>query len=107
VNTLIHQAASTLVGSNAANGTAALWLEKETRKLYGTATKIGASFPVRLFSDSRLRIEQGVEWIIHCLTPTCNEQLAHYVAVDSSDLNSLLQDSYMELFETFFQDCPR
>ena len=48
-------------------------------------------------------MRQGVEWVVHSLTPTCNEQLAHFVAEDSQQLNGLLEASYQELFETFYR----
>jgi hypothetical protein len=59
VNAEIHAAASCPVEASSGETVAtALWLEKETRKLYGTATKIGSCFPVRLFPESKLKAEQ-------------------------------------------------
>ncbi len=79
------------------------WLEQETKNIYGTASKIGSCFPVRLDPKSEFTVQQGVEWILHTLTPTCNSNIPGTIDSTSPELHTQLQSTYEELFNTFTQ----
>ncbi len=79
------------------------WLEQETKSIYGTASKIGSCFPVRLDPKSEFTVQQGVEWILHTLTPTCNTNIPGTIGSTSAELHTQLQSTYEELFNTFTQ----
>jgi hypothetical protein len=48
-------------------------------------------------------VQQGVEWVLHTLAPTCNENDVHFDHHDPSKLASLLKATYHELFDTFLK----
>jgi hypothetical protein len=40
------------------------WLEQETKSIYGTTSKIGSCFPVRLDPKPKFTVQQGVERLL-------------------------------------------
>lgn len=73
----------------------------ETKQRYKQPGITGKVYPVPLPTTSPLALEQGVEFVIHCVSPNMNDRKSNCLKGDYERGAKLLQQTYSNLLEAF------